>query len=161
MVYELATKGLQVGTKLVKNINQQMAILSASNSPSPATDTLSPLSPGGATSPRPLQHNASSSSAMWEPPEAVVTVTETSESMSREATPVRELETPAFVRLSLFIQGTVPKFVLKLYSTDDTDTQMCLTTSVEDLWTTIDIKQVVSKVTCKVGAADITHAHKG
>ena len=56
-----------------------------------------------------------STSSQLEPP---VTITETSESMSRETTPIRDLEDLSKVKLSLWLQWTLPKLICSVYSKD-------------------------------------------
>ena len=163
LLYDLCQRGVGVSEQLLSSYQILMetmaspdtAVNQTQDTPTPQALLTSPALPA-----RPSNHNMSTSS-QWETPDPVVTITATSEDLSRETTPVRELESGSEVKLSLWLQWTLPKFLLKLYGEQAfTGTAMCLVGELEDLNSSVDVQDVYAKVKCRVGAFNVKHLEK-
>ncbi|XP_072031129.1 intermembrane lipid transfer protein VPS13B-like isoform X1 [Amphiura filiformis] len=75
---------------------------------------------------------------------------------SEEETP--EIQTG--LKLSLWLQWTLQKFVVKLYGQEKEHIDTKMKCTVEDLTTSIDVQDVYSKISCKVGALNVMHYAK-
>ena len=87
---------------------------------SEVSQPVSPVKPG-------VSVNSSSQVELLEP-----VTTETSDDVSREPTPSREIEDAGRVRLSLWLQWTLPKFLFRLYGSDQDGKGMLFSWAVND-----------------------------
>ena len=71
-----------------------------------------------------------------------------------------EVPTSSTVQLSLWIQWTLPKFLLRLFRIAPNGKELCISTDLEDLTTSIDVQEIYCKVKSKVGALNISHYEK-
>ncbi|XP_064651739.1 intermembrane lipid transfer protein VPS13B-like isoform X2 [Lineus longissimus] len=71
-----------------------------------------------------------------------------------------DVPTSSAVQLSLWIQWTLPKFLLRLFRTCPSGNEFCISTDLEDLTTSIDVQEIYCKVKSKVGALNISHYEK-
>ncbi|ELT92184.1 hypothetical protein CAPTEDRAFT_228271 [Capitella teleta] len=89
---------------------------------------------------------------------ALMSITETSDTFSQCPSPSEELEDG--VKLSLWVQWTLPKIMCKLYSKNSSGQDLCLLTELEDLSSAIDVQSVYAKIKCKTGCFNVCHRIK-
>ncbi|XP_052096921.1 intermembrane lipid transfer protein VPS13B-like isoform X1 [Mytilus californianus] len=90
-----------------------------------------------------------------------MTETETSDVTSREPTPNLDLEKSADkVKLSLWLQWTLPKLELRFYSEAITKESSRVTLTLDDLTLSLDVEQVYTKAKVKCGSCNAHIYHK-
>ncbi|CAC5371342.1 VPS13B [Mytilus coruscus] len=90
-----------------------------------------------------------------------MTETETSDVTSREPTPNLDLEKSAEkVKLSLWLQWTLPKLELRFYSEAITKESSRVTLTLDDLTLSLDVEQVYTKAKVKCGSCNAHIYHK-
>ncbi|XP_063419366.1 intermembrane lipid transfer protein VPS13B-like [Mytilus trossulus] len=90
-----------------------------------------------------------------------MTETETSDVTSREPTPNLDLEkSPDKVKLSLWLQWTLPKLEFRFYSEAITKESSRVTLTLDDLTLSLDVEQVYTKAKVKCGSCNAHIYHK-
>ncbi|CAD5116322.1 DgyrCDS5226 [Dimorphilus gyrociliatus] len=84
-----------------------------------------------------------------------VSFTETSEASSIQHLDSSNSKRDDDAKISLWLQATAPKFIVKLLSKDG-----CIVTELEDLTSSFDLQKVFSKINIKLGKASIRHFYK-
>lgn len=84
-----------------------------------------------------------------------VSFTETSEASSVPVLDSSNSKRDDDAKLSLWLQATAPKLIVKLLSKDG-----CIVTELEDLTSSFDLQKVFSKINIKLGKASIRHFYK-
>ena len=117
LIYDLGVEAVKVAQRLWDSY-EIFQTLQTQSTERPPADTVPPLAGTtlvqGATAR--LLTRGDSTSSQLEPADFVAVATETSESASLEMSPGRDVEEVCTVKLSLWLQWTLLKFVAKVYS---------------------------------------------